>query len=175
MTDPRSRPILRESSYAPPAVMGRESTNLGDILERVLDRGIVIAGDIRVNLLEIELLTIKLRLVIASVDTAREIGIDWWERDPWLSGKDHELAKENRRLRDRLNAVEERLLAWEEREELEPGEHAHERPGDHAGERPGEHARERPGDRAHERRGDRQAEDRARRLGRLGGTEPGRE
>lgn len=64
-----------------------EPANLGDILERVLDRGLVIAGDIRVSLLDIELLTIKLRLVIASLDTAREIGIDWWERDPWLSSK----------------------------------------------------------------------------------------
>ncbi|MEV4296711.1 gas vesicle protein [Microbispora rosea] len=163
MTDPRSRPVLRESSYGPPAVMGRESTNLGDILERVLDRGIVIAGDIRVNLLEIELLTIKLRLVIASVDTAREIGIDWWERDPWLSGKDRELVEENRRLRERLSAVEERLVAWEERTELEPGERAQERgQGERAGERAGE------------RRGDRQAEARDRRLGRPGGTEPGR-
>ncbi|WP_318272427.1 gas vesicle protein [Microbispora triticiradicis] len=131
MTDPRSRPVLRES-YAPPSAMPRESTNLGDILERVLDRGIVIAGDIRVNLLDIELLTIKLRLVIASVDTAREIGIDWWERDPWLSGKDRELVEENRRLRERLNAVEERLLAWEDRVELEPGESRYERPGDQA-------------------------------------------
>ncbi|XVQ85468.1 gas vesicle protein [Microbispora siamensis] len=167
MTDPRSRPILRESSYAPPAVMGRESTNLGDILERVLDRGIVIAGDIRVNLLEIELLTIKLRLVIASVDTAREIGIDWWERDPWLSGRDRELVEENRRLRERLSAVEERLIAWEERTELEPGE----RTGERAVERRGERSDERPV----ERRGDRQAEARARRLGRPPGTEPGRE
>ncbi|TQS27988.1 gas vesicle protein [Microbispora sp. KK1-11] len=171
MTDPRSRPILRESSYAPPTVMGRESTNLGDILERVLDRGIVIAGDIRVNLLEIELLTIKLRLVIASVDTAREIGIDWWERDPWLSGRDRELVEENRRLRERLSAVEERLLAWEERTELEPGERAHER----AGERKGERAEGRAEERTGERRGDRQAEARTRRLGRLGRTEPGRE
>ncbi|MEV7805279.1 gas vesicle protein [Microbispora sp. NPDC088329] len=141
--------------------MGRESTNLGDILERVLDRGVVIAGDIRVNLLEIELLTIKLRLVIASVDTAREIGIDWWERDPWLSGKDRELVEENRRLRERLNAVEERLLAWEERTELEPGAYADDR--------------DRQGERQGERRGDRQAEARARRLGGPGRTEPGRE
>jgi hypothetical protein len=89
--------------------MARESSNLGDILERVLDRGIVIAGDIRVNLLDIELLTIKLRLVIASVDTARELGIDWWEHDPWLSGRDRELREENRRLRERLAAVEDRL------------------------------------------------------------------
>jgi hypothetical protein len=86
---------------------GHEPANLGDILERVLDRGIIIAGDIRVNLLDIELLTIKLRLIIASVDTAREMGIDWWEHDPWLSGKDRELVEENRRLRDRLAAMEE--------------------------------------------------------------------
>jgi hypothetical protein len=63
----------------------REPANLGDILERVLDKGLVIAGDIQVNLLDIELLTIKLRLVIASLDTAREVGINWWEDDPWLS------------------------------------------------------------------------------------------
>ncbi|NMO50727.1 hypothetical protein HH310_05905 [Actinoplanes sp. TBRC 11911] len=66
---------------------GHQPANLGDILERVLDRGIVIAGDIQVNLLDIELLTIKLRLLIVSVDTAREIGIDWWEHDPWLTSR----------------------------------------------------------------------------------------
>ncbi|MEV0617224.1 gas vesicle protein [Nonomuraea sp. NPDC050404] len=88
----------------------REPANLGDILERVLDRGVVIAGDIRVNLLDIELLTIKLRLLIASVDTARELGIDWWERDPFLSGRDRELVEENRRLRRRLSAVEGRAV-----------------------------------------------------------------
>ena len=60
----------------------QQSTNLADILERVLDKGIVIAGDICVNLLEIELLTIKIRLLIASVDKAREIGIDWWSTIP---------------------------------------------------------------------------------------------
>ncbi|GAA4577356.1 gas vesicle protein [Planotetraspora kaengkrachanensis] len=115
MTDPaRFRPVMRES-YAQPMTTGRESSNLGDILERVLDRGVVIAGDIRVNLLDIELLTIKLRLLIASVDTARELGIDWWEHDPWLTGKNRELVDENRRLRDRLAAIEERL---DEREGL---------------------------------------------------------
>src|SRR5215207_1053865 len=67
--------------------MNHQSANLGDILERVLDRGIVIVGDIRVSLLDIELLTIKLRLVIASVDTARQMGIDWWEYDPWLTSR----------------------------------------------------------------------------------------
>ena len=60
------------------------STNLADILERVLDKGIVIAGDIQINLLEVELLTIKLRLLIASVDRAREMGINWWESDTTL-------------------------------------------------------------------------------------------
>src|SRR5215470_16955640 len=89
------------------------TTNLGDILERVLDKGLVIAGDIQVNLLDIELLTIKLRLVIASLDTAREVGIDWWERDPWLSASafdraagDRALEEENRQLRERVNALE---------------------------------------------------------------------
>jgi Gas vesicle protein len=67
------------------AAGGRAPANLGDILERVLDKGLVIAGDIQVNLLDIELLTIKLRLVIASLDTARQVGINWWESDPWLS------------------------------------------------------------------------------------------
>jgi hypothetical protein len=66
---------------------GPQPANLADILERVLDKGLVIAGDIRVNLLDIELLTIKLRLVIASIDTARQVGINWWEGDPWLSAK----------------------------------------------------------------------------------------
>ena len=84
----------------------QQSTNLADILERVLDKGIVIAGDIRVNVLDIELLTIKIRLLIASVDKAREIGIDWWEHDPRLSSGRPDLAEENRRLRKRINALE---------------------------------------------------------------------
>jgi len=105
---------------------GRAPANLGDILERVLDKGVVIAGDIQVNLLDIELLTIKLRLVIASLDTAREVGINWWEEDPWLSagalrrdrsGKSArgevddgdavgELRDEVRRLRGRISELE---------------------------------------------------------------------
>ncbi|KAB2371735.1 gas vesicle protein [Actinomadura montaniterrae] len=100
----------------------RQSANLADLLERILDKGIVIVGDVRVNLLDIELLTIKLRLLVASVDRAREMGIDWWEHDPSLSSKartghsggdgrvdgaaDRELLEENRRLRERLAALE---------------------------------------------------------------------
>lgn len=86
-----------------------EPASLGDLLERVLDAGLVIAGDIRVNLLDIELLTIKLRLLVASVETARELGIDWWESDPWLTGSNpaqRRLAADNRRLRARLAALE---------------------------------------------------------------------
>jgi Gas vesicle protein len=94
-----------------------ESTaSLADILERVLDKGIVIAGDIQINLLDIELLTIKLRLLIASVDKAREMGINWWEGDPTLqrvddqesveNGSTKQLEEENRELRERLERLE---------------------------------------------------------------------
>jgi hypothetical protein len=85
---------------------GPSSTNLADILERILDKGIVVVGDIRVNLLDIELLTIKIRLLVASVDRAKEMGIDWWETDPTLSSKQSEVLEENRRLRERLAALE---------------------------------------------------------------------
>src|SRR6201982_1663744 len=91
---------------------GPQTANLADILERVLDKGIVIAGDIQVNLLDIELLTIKLRVVIASLDTAREVGINWCEPDPCLhagalgASRRDELEHENRRLRHRVRALE---------------------------------------------------------------------
>ena len=104
--------LAGDDSYSPvPRSSGSplsspQGTNLGDILERVLDKGIVIAGDIRVNLLDIELLTIKLRLVIASLDTAREVGIDWWTHDPWLTGNKSELQLENDELRARIEQLE---------------------------------------------------------------------
>ena len=89
---------------------GRPQTDsLADVLERVLDKGIVIAGDIQINLLDIELLTIKLRLLVASVDKAQEMGISWWESDPTLNGGARELENENRQLRERLDRLE-RLL-----------------------------------------------------------------
>lgn len=89
-------------------VAGPQTTNLADILERVLDKGIVIAGDIKIDLLDIELLTIRLRLFVASVDTAKKAGIDWWETDPALSSKASRsaLQEENRDLRQRLKALE---------------------------------------------------------------------
>ena len=82
-------------------------SSLADILERVLDKGIVIAGDIQINLLDIELLTIKLRLLVASVDRAKEMGINWWEGDPSLSSEAKQLSEENRSLRERLERLEQ--------------------------------------------------------------------
>jgi hypothetical protein len=96
-----------------------ESTSLVDVLERVLDKGLVIAGDIRVNLLDIELLTIKIRLLVASVDKAREMGIDWWEHDPTLSVEERDLATENRALRSRIAELEDGRQAQERRAQQE--------------------------------------------------------
>lgn len=101
--------------YGSSIARSREPTNLGDILERVLDKGLVIAGDIRVSLLDIELLTIKLRLLIASVDRAREMGINWWEGDPSLQRLEPadqsqgQLEQENRELRERIERLEKQL------------------------------------------------------------------
>jgi hypothetical protein len=96
---PYSSPVERPAGGPAPA-------NLADILERVLDKGIIIAGDIKVNLLDIELLTIKIRLLIVSVDKAQEMGIDWWRNDPMLNTSAQKLEEENRELRDRLDALE---------------------------------------------------------------------
>jgi hypothetical protein len=86
-----------------------ESSTLADILERVLDKGIVIAGDITISLVNVELLSIKIRLLIASVDKAMEMGINWWESDPYLSSRAKQLEEENRLLRERLDRLEARL------------------------------------------------------------------
>lgn len=86
-----------------------QTTNLADILERVLDKGVVIAGDITISLVGVELLNIKLRLLVASVDKAMEMGINWWESDPYLSTRAHQLEEENRLLRERLDRLEARL------------------------------------------------------------------
>jgi hypothetical protein len=86
-----------------------QSSSLADILEHVLDKGIVIAGDIKISLADIELLDIKIRLLIASVDKAKEMGIDWWEHDPALSSRAGGLEQENRLLHERLDRMEKRL------------------------------------------------------------------
>lgn len=98
-----SRPYSSSLDRTP---SGPAPANLADILERVLDKGIIIAGDIKVNLLDIELLTIKIRLLIVSVDKAAEMGIDWWRNDPMLSSSEQGLADENRQLRQRIEALE---------------------------------------------------------------------
>jgi Gas vesicle protein len=85
------------------------SEGLADILERVLDKGIVIAGDISISLVGVELLTIKLRLLVTTVDKAIELGINWWETDPMLSAKASTLEEENRRLKGRLALLERRI------------------------------------------------------------------
>ena len=92
-----------------PAAIHPSSANLADILERVLDKGVVIAGDIGINLLDIELLTLKLRLLIASADTAQAMGIDWWKSDPNLSSHARELEDENRELLARIERIEAML------------------------------------------------------------------
>jgi len=94
------------SAGGPPAA-STGGDNLADVLERVLDKGVVIAGDIQINLLDIELLTIKLRLIVCSVDTARRIGLTWWESDPWLSGEAGQ--DDSRSLRERVKLLEREL------------------------------------------------------------------
>ena len=90
-----------------------ETTNLADILERVLDKGIVIAGDIQIRIADVELLTIKIRLLVASVDKAMEMGINWWQSDSYLSpkSKEAELEQENKVLKERLDQLEMRVKA----------------------------------------------------------------
>ncbi len=84
---------------------------LADILERILDKGVVIAGDVTVSLVGIELLSIRLRLLIATVDKAKELGINWWETDPRLSAEAHRLDEENRELSARVEMLERQLAA----------------------------------------------------------------
>ena len=90
-----------------------QSDGLADILERILDKGVVIAGDVSISLVGIELLTIRLRLLVATVDKAKELGINWWETDPRLSAEAHRLEQENRGLMDRIATLEQRLARLE--------------------------------------------------------------
>ena len=83
-----------------------QSSNLLDVLEKILDKGVVIAGDIKISLADVDLLTIKIRLLVASVDKAREIGMDWWEKDPYYSSKGIMAEKERAQLLERINRLE---------------------------------------------------------------------
>ncbi|MGW3011851.1 gas vesicle protein [Streptomyces sp. NPDC001219] len=123
MNEPLARRMGDSPSRAGPYGGQGSSANLADILERVLDKGIVIAGDIQINLLDIELLTIKLRLLVASVDKAKEMGIDWWEHDPSLSSHASDgyrsLRDENKQLRAEIQALREDVLPAADDEEDE--------------------------------------------------------
>jgi len=89
-----------------------ESSTLADILERVLDKGIVVAGDIKIKLVDIELLTIQIRLVICSVEKAKEMGMDWWVTDPNLRSNGRKAEEEDMTtIQKRLEAVEEQLAS----------------------------------------------------------------
>src|SRR6476620_6191490 len=108
-----AEPSVRRAGGIGSSSLGRQPDSLADVLERVLDKGIVIAGDVVVNVLDIELLTLKLRLFVSSAETAREMGMDWWSHDPFFSGRAPEAGQngadddEVRELRQRLAHLEE--------------------------------------------------------------------
>ena len=89
----------------------RGSTGLVDVLDRVLDKGLVVAGDIKVSLAEVELLTIRIRLMICSIDKAEEIGLDWWKYDRHLSPGREQVLQENLELRQQLRQMERRMAS----------------------------------------------------------------
>jgi hypothetical protein len=97
---------MKTSSNITTAIGG---DSLADILERVLDKGIVIAGDISVSVASTELLTIKIRLLISSVERAREMGINWWEGDSYLTSQNNSLVQVNQKLLERVASLESEI------------------------------------------------------------------
>lgn len=91
------------------------SQGLVDVLDRILDKGLVIAGDIRINLADVELLTIQIRLLVCSVDKAAEIGMDWWRTDPRLSTEAQARESSPDLLAEKLDRIDARLAALEEK------------------------------------------------------------
>jgi len=104
---------VRRADLDPSPWAAPETASLADVLERVLDKGIVIAGDVKIDLLDIELLTIRLRLFISSVETARKAGINWWETDPALSSSAARHEAEKRELLERVAELEQRVARSE--------------------------------------------------------------
>ncbi|NJO39391.1 MAG: gas vesicle protein [Cyanobacteria bacterium CRU_2_1] len=92
-----------------PMPTATQGSTLADVLERVLDKGIVIAGDISVSVGSTELLNIRIRLLIASVDKAKEIGINWWESDPYLNSQSRQLLEANQHLQAKIESLEQEL------------------------------------------------------------------
>ncbi|HWC03015.1 MAG TPA: gas vesicle protein [Methylomirabilota bacterium] len=92
-------------------VGAQRGTGLVDLLDRVLDKGLLIAGDIRISLAEVELLTIRIRLIVCSIDKAQEIGLDWWKYDRHLAPGTRALAGETEALRRQVRALERRIAA----------------------------------------------------------------
>lgn len=135
------KPTVNSSTFANPLkthsnntlTTATQGSSLADILERVLDKGIVIAGDISVSIASTELLHIRIRLLIASVDKAREMGINWWEGDPYLHSQSQALLAENQELSNRLQTLEAELQALKsltqssavESHDLSPNDEAH--------------------------------------------------
>ncbi|MGF1498936.1 MAG: gas vesicle protein [Elainellaceae cyanobacterium] len=105
MTVASTRPANSARSFQ----TATQGSTLADVLERVLDKGIVIAGDISVSVGSTELLSIRIRLLVSSVDKAREIGINWWENDPYLNSKSNQLLEANQQLQARLESLETEL------------------------------------------------------------------
>ena len=96
----------------PTDLSGSRSTGLVDILDRVLDKGLVVAGDIKVSLAEVELLTIRIRLLVCSLDKAQEIGLDWWRYDRELSpGAQRTAIAEHDELRTKIQQLERKVDA----------------------------------------------------------------
>lgn len=93
-----------------------QASALADILDRVLDKGVVIAGDVMVSLVGVELLNIRLRLLVASVDKAVEMGINWWENDPYLATPSHRPDEQNA-LQERVDRLEKLLVRMATEEE----------------------------------------------------------
>jgi hypothetical protein len=90
----------------------QRASGLVDVLDRVLDKGLVVAGDVKISLAEVELLTIRIRLIVCSIDKAQEIGMDWWRTDPHFSGAQvGRSVAENQELRRHIRALERRIEA----------------------------------------------------------------
>jgi hypothetical protein len=93
----------------------QRATGLVDLLDRVLDKGLVIAGDVKVSLAEVELLTIRIRLIVCSIDKAEQIGLDWWRYDKHLAPGSPKVSAENEKLREQVRALQDKVARLAEK------------------------------------------------------------